>query len=307
MHWAKINEISFVLGMKLLFWLYLQLGKVPFRIVIYPVIFFYVLTQKNARAASIEYLCTLDSYIGKPSRSAMWLRVMRHFYAFAESILDKFLIWSGRIDQLQYTTHGFEQLKTVINQKKGCLLLVSHIGNSDLIQAMTHLSKEIPLTILIHTRHAKKFNQLLAKLGSNGTVTLYQVADFSIETAIALSEKIARGELLAIAGDRVPLGQGQYVSVKFMKRSANLPIGPYVLAASLGCPVFCLTATKQHHLYQIRAELLAEKITLPRVQRTQTIQTLAQQYAYILERECLRSPYQWFNFYPFWNQEYHNE
>lgn len=307
MHWAKINEVSCVLGMKMLLRLYLCLGKSVFRLIVYPLVFFYVLTQKTARAASIEYLHTLKSYSGNKFTGPLLLHVIRHFYAFAESILDKLLIWSGHINKLQYTVHGFDSLKEQLKQGRGGLLLVSHIGNSDLTRALVDLYKNIPLTILVHTRHAEKFNRLLANLGSNGEVNLYQVADFSIGTAMALSEKISKGELLAIAGDRVPLGEGGHIPVKFMGRSANLPIGPYVLAASLACPLFSLMATKKGRTYHVRAELLADQVTLERSRRFETIQEMAQKYTDVLERECLFSPYQWFNFYPFWNQQADNE
>lgn len=307
MHWARLNEVSCVSGMKILLRLYLCLGKSVFKLIVYPLVFGYVLTQKTARTASVEYLHTLWRYRGKKTAHPNLGHMIQHFYAFAESILDKLLIWSGYINKLQYTTHGFDTLRDKLAQGKGCLLLVSHIGNADLTRALTDLYKNIPLTILVHTRHAEKFNRLLTNLGSHGAVNVYQVADFSIGTAMALSEKIAKGELLALAGDRVPLGASGRVPVKFMGRSANLPIGPYVLAASLACPIFCLMATKKGQTYHIRAELLADQVILERSRRLETIQEMAQKYTNILERECLFSPYQWFNFYPFWNQETENE
>ena len=52
-HWAQINEISFVSGMRLLFRIYRILGRWPFRLVLYPVIAWYVLTRSVARRASV--------------------------------------------------------------------------------------------------------------------------------------------------------------------------------------------------------------------------------------------------------------
>ena len=37
-HWAQIEEVSFVAGIRLLFWLGRVLGRWPFRVVLYPVL-----------------------------------------------------------------------------------------------------------------------------------------------------------------------------------------------------------------------------------------------------------------------------
>ena len=43
-HWAALNEFSFVSGMRLLFWICRWFGRWPFRLVLYPVLLWYVLT-----------------------------------------------------------------------------------------------------------------------------------------------------------------------------------------------------------------------------------------------------------------------
>ena len=55
-HWAQIEEVSFVAGMRLLFWLARVLGRWPFRAVLYPVLLWYALAKPWARAASKDYL-----------------------------------------------------------------------------------------------------------------------------------------------------------------------------------------------------------------------------------------------------------
>jgi len=42
---------------------------------------------------------------------------------------------------------------------------------------------------------------------------------------------------------------------------------------------------------------------VPRGERVKRAQELAQAFAKLLEEYCLRSPYQWFNFFDFWEAE----
>ncbi len=51
-HWAAINEVSFVAGMRLLFWIFRVLGRWPFRVVLYPVLCWYLLAAPRARRGS---------------------------------------------------------------------------------------------------------------------------------------------------------------------------------------------------------------------------------------------------------------
>lgn len=37
-HWAAINEVGFMAGMRLLFWICRVFGRWPFRFVLYPVL-----------------------------------------------------------------------------------------------------------------------------------------------------------------------------------------------------------------------------------------------------------------------------
>ena len=51
-HWAGFNEVSFVAGMRLLFWICRVFGRWPFRVVLYPVLLWYVLSKPRARRVS---------------------------------------------------------------------------------------------------------------------------------------------------------------------------------------------------------------------------------------------------------------
>jgi len=95
--------------------------------------------------------------------------------------------------------------------------------------------------VLIHTKHAQRFNRLLAQLNADSQVNLMQVTELSAATAVLLSEKVARGEFVAVAGDRIPVTPKPRVAMaEFFGAPAPFPVGPYILADLLQCPVFLL-------------------------------------------------------------------
>ena len=60
-HWAQINEFSFLTGMRLLYWLARLFGRWPFRLLLYPVVLWYLIAKPAARRASKAYLKRLTS------------------------------------------------------------------------------------------------------------------------------------------------------------------------------------------------------------------------------------------------------
>jgi predicted LPLAT superfamily acyltransferase len=301
-HWAQINEASFVLGMRLLFWICRIFGRGPFRIVLYPVVAWYVLTQPAARAASADYLRRINAMGGAPRAKPGMPDVMRHFAAFAESILDKMLLWGGLFDLENTRYHGRELLDQLVGEQRGALLVCSHLGNMELCRVLSRRRTGLKLTVLVHTKHATAFNDMLAQLDPDSRMNLLQVTEMSAATAAMLAEKVAQGEFVVIAGDRIPVsGNPRVALAKFMGEPAPFPVGPYVLASLLECPIFLMFALCTANGPEVHVELFRESLRLPRKGRDEVLAALTAEYAGRLEHYCLRAPLQWFNFYDFWH------
>jgi predicted LPLAT superfamily acyltransferase len=298
-HWAAINEASCVAGMRLLFWVCRVAGRWPFRLVLYPVLVWYVATQPAARRVSRDYLARVGRYATVPQGV---LGVLRHFAAFAENILDKMLLWGGAFDTSTVATHGAAPLLELIAARRGALLVCSHLGNLDLCRVMAHQVPGLTLTVLVHTRHAQAFNAMLARIDPRSTLNLLQVTEVTPATAMLLAERVARGEFVVIAGDRVPVAPGGRVArADFLGAGAAFPVGPYILASVLDCPIYALFARPDGAGHGLYFELLAESVKLARKGRDAQLAALAGQYAARLEHHCVRAPLAWFNFYDFWH------
>ena len=300
-HWAQINEVSFVAGMRLLFAVHRLLGRLPFRLMLYPVLCWYIAANGRARQASRSFLAQVRSYRPQlPLRSGLF-GVFLHFAAFGESLLDKMLLWGGLFPINKVHLTGSAHITDAIAAGRGGLIICTHLGNLELCRVIGRQHPALKLTVLVHTRHAQAFNQMLAQLDPGSQLNLMQVTNMSPATAMVLAEKVAQGEFVVIAGDRVPVSpQPRVARASFLGRIAPFPIGPYVMAALLQCPVYLMFSRRSAEGAEVSFEAFRERIVLPRKQRDEVLAELASAYAARLEAHCLQAPYQWFNFYDFW-------
>jgi predicted LPLAT superfamily acyltransferase len=300
-HWAQTNEFSFVAGMRLMFSTCRILGRWPFRVALYPVLLWYLVTQPEARASSRDYLRRMAAFQGASRMRPGWVAVLRHFASFAENLLDRMLLWSGLFKAERIEFHGQEQIVAQMAEKRGSLLICSHLGNLDLCRVLSKRAG-FTLTVLVHTKHAEIFNRLLAQLDPESQLNLMQVSEISPATVVLLSEKVGRGEFVAIAGDRVPVSsKPRIASARFLGAMAPFPVGPYILASLLRCPVYLLFSLRVGGASEVHFELFRESIRLPREGRDEALAGLVAEYARRLEYFCLQAPLQWFNFYDFWH------
>lgn len=301
-HWAALEETSLIWGIRTLVWIYRIFGRWAFRLFLGPVVSYYFLTGRAAREASMDYLRRLGAtFPALGLRSGWWLSY-RHFLSFGETLLDKIVAWMGRIDPNQVDFPDRPLLLELIAQKRGAMIVSGHIGNLELCQAIANIRENIKLNILVHTRHAEKFNRLLGGGERGGKIKLIQVTELNPAVAIELHEKIERGEFLVMVGDRVPVGGGRTIKARFLGADAEFPQGPYLLASLLRCPIYTLFCYPIAGRFRIHLQPFAEEIRIPRgePQRREMLENLARRYAETLESHCRAAPLQWFNFFPFW-------
>lgn len=302
-HWERVSERGSYLGMLVVFFCYRALGAVAARLLLYPITAYFFLTHRQARRWSRDYLERLYAYAGPTTAMPLPPRsrnVWRHLFAFAESSLDKVAAWSGRhLPSADFSNRA--ELDRLIESGHGALLIGAHLGNWEMSRALAHFGGYRAINAVVYTEHARRFNRLLRRVNADVNVNLIPVSTIGPDTAILLQDKIDLGELLVIVGDRTPPGDGgRVVNVSFLGASAPFAQGPYIVAALLGCPVYLFFCLREGGRYRIHLEPFASRLRLPRGDRERGLREWAQRYAERLEHYCAEAPYQWFNFFDFW-------
>lgn len=300
--WSDLGESTFVLGVWFLYGVHRWLGRLPFRVCLYPVVFYYWLFRPTARQASQQYLARLQASHRVFAVEPGLRQSFGHFLCFAETLLDKLLAMSGRYQPERFRFESHDVLKSSMQTGTGGIIVTAHMGCLELMQAAAGRRDDFKITILVHTAHAVRFNRILQRINPATRVELMQVTDFSPVTVMMLADRVAAGEFVAIAGDRVPVQGDRVVRVPFLGEPAPLPIGPYLLASLLGCPVYLLSCLHRGDGYVAQMHRLTERVVLPRATREQALSGYAREFAAWLEDRLRSSPYDWFNFFPFWDQ-----
>jgi len=294
-HWAAMGESTFVAGIWLFFFVHWLLGRTVFRLLLWPVVVVYWLARPELRAHSLGYLRRMQP-------DASWREGLAHVRLFAETMLDKLLAIAGRYPLARVKTRGGEAIHAQARTGQGAVLVTAHTGCLELCQALAEQAPDLKVNVLVHTKHAESFNRILARLSPRRGVELIEVSELDMGLTLKLAERVAAGEFLAIAGDRVPVRGSKTVRISFLGGEADFPVGPYLIASLLGCPLFLMLSLHEGQGYALEFKLLADRIHLPRRAREAALAEHARCFADALAARLRRSPFDWFNFYAFWDR-----
>jgi predicted LPLAT superfamily acyltransferase len=301
-HWAEHEERGSFVLMKFTAWAVKLLGRRVLSPVLHGIVLYFFLFGRSARRSAWQYQQRLADWAERPElRPTRW-RVFKQFMAFADALLDKLDVWNGKLGLEQIEIVDNAQLRSQLRGERGQMLVGAHLGNLEVCRALAELGEKVTMNVLVHTKHAERFNRLLGEAGATN-LRLIQVSELDPAIMLQLSQRLDRGEWLAIAGDRVPLHGGRNARVDFLGHSAAFPQGPWLLAGLLKCPINLIFCLKGAAGYRVILEPFADAIEWRRSDRQQVISQCTQRYADRLAHYCLQAPQQWFNFYPFWKSD----
>lgn len=296
-----MEEGGVIWGMRLLLRIYLLFGRKLLQLFLYPVVIYYWLVNRQARQASRAYLNRLAVFAPSLNLSGSFFWSFRHFISFANAIIDKLAAWSGALSPTDVRYHGRNKLLAEIGKGQGVVLLGSHLGNLEVCRVIADFDKTLHINVLIHNKHAQKFNRLLKQTSDKSQLNMIQVTEITAATSMLLQDKIDDGELVIIAADRSLPGNRQHVSkVTFLGAEALIPQGPFILAGLLKCPVYTVFCLRQQGKHVIYFDHFSDMLDFPKKSREQAMQQIIQRYAERLQAYCLKEPLQWFNFFDFW-------
>lgn len=302
-HWAQLREAGTLRGFYFLLWVHRVFGRRIFSAVLYPVMLYFLLARKVARRASLDFLTTHYYFAPEKWKTKPGYRhVYRHFMTFGHAVLEKLLAWTSDMTEEEFLIVDPAAVEDLHNDPRGQLIIGTHLGNLEYCRGFMQRYKNKAINVLLYDQHAANFVKMMQHINDDSRMHVYQVDQLDIPTVLQLKTKIDSGEWLFIAGDRVPLsGQQRTVDVTMMGRTAPVPIGPYMLAQTLQCPVKLMFSYRWEDKVKFQVIPFSERIKLPRKDRDGAIRHHAQAFAHELEKQCVEAPFQWFNFYFFWS------
>jgi len=290
--WAAQRERGSAALLRAALWCVMLAGWPLGRLLLLPITAWFLATSRPARTASRGYL---RAALGRPARTR---DVARHFHTFACAVLDRVFLLSGRLRGFSIATEGLEHVTAILASGRGCILLGAHLGSFEVLRSVAQTCP-VPVWALMFRRNHGALTTLLDRLAPDLRNNILEIGDHS--SMIRAHECVERGEIVGILADRSPTGHRQ-VQAPFFGRPAAFPSGPFILASTLAAPVVLFHAVRTGpRRYAVRFEPFADRVVLRRSHRSADLNAYAARYAAALEQACRAHPFNWFNFYPFWD------
>lgn len=228
-----------------------------------------------------------------------WL-VFRHFHSFGLALIDRVAVLAGMTKHFSFAFDGEKYLREAVAGGKGVLVLTAHLGNWEAAgQMLTRL--DVPITVTGFDKENPQVRTMINHASKNQKFKLVPLTG-SPTDAIPLVAALRRGEVVAMLGDRAYGSPSARIS--FFGGHAQFPIGAYVMAAIAGAPlihVFSLRERGGHyHFFGFPPQ---HPVMPPHDERDEYLKNCAEGFASNLESILKRDPLQWYNFFPFWEDE----
>jgi predicted LPLAT superfamily acyltransferase len=270
----------------------LRLGRPAGRCLLYFIALYFFLFAPTARRRSRDYL---RRALGREPHA---LDRFRQLLSFASTIHDRLYLINDRFDLFDITVAGEEPMQEVLLAGQGAFLIGAHLGSFEVTRAVGRRQPGLRVAMAMYEENARKIGAIMAAI--NPAVRTDIIALGSMQAMLSIREYLDRGGFVGILADRTPGGEATQV-VNFLGAPARFPIGPMRAAALLRRKVILMLGLyRGANRYHVVFEPLADFSTMLPSEREFAVRAAVARYAAALEKYCRSDPYNWFNFYDFW-------
>ncbi len=291
--WLSEKERGSPVLIRLMLWIALHTPRGVARLFLLPITAYFFVAAPRPRRASRLFLRRALGCQPSP-----W-HILRHIHTFASTILDRVYFLAGAHDRLDVRMHGFETLQAQAASGHGAILLGAHLGSFEALRALAVKDASIRLKVLMYADHNQTLSRVLHDLNPAVAETIIPLG--TLDSLLKVRECADEGYLIGMLGDRVAESD-KCVSCTFLGDEALFPAGPMILAHTLRLPVYLVFGLyRGGGRYDLHFERLADRVDLGRPHDAEKLRACTQRYASRLEHYVRLAPYNWFNFYDFWN------
>jgi predicted LPLAT superfamily acyltransferase len=299
--WAQQHERGNRLVLRVMAWIAVACGRRVARLVLHPITWYFLAFAPRARRHSARYLARA---LGRPATLA---DRYRHIHCFAATVLDRVYLARGRGHDLDLRLEGAPLMDALVAQGRGALLIGAHIGSFEALHAVGASRPGLRVAMAMYPDNARLIHEALQAIAPGFHLDIIAIGRPS--STLAVRDWLDAGGLVGMLGDRV-LGhdgpRSALVELPFLGRSARFSDGPFRLALLLRRRlVFMVGLYRGGARYDVRFEPLADFSAPPADarERDNLLRDALQAYVQRLESLCREAPYNWFNFYDFWNED----
>lgn len=292
MRWYQLKEQAAGEKRLLLTWyIYKVFGKKAVRVLAFFVTLFAFLGAKEPRRNSAKFLKIIGL---KPSL----INQFKHFLEYSYSLTDRMEVFSGNYDYNKIIFDSEEDKNSLINDfDKGIFFICSHLGNIDVMRAFMNKYPDRRVNVFLSKEQCKIFNNFIKQIEIETPAVTYPVEEINIDTSIEIKDKLSRGEIVIMAGDRTSKNSTNS-EVELFGRKVLFPLGTFKFAQIMDSPVYFACALREGENYRVYLEKFSAEVS-----RTGRAAKMQKDFAAFIEKLTPKAPFQFFHFYDLFEQE----
>ena len=228
----------------------------------------------------------------------LYFDAYRLFINQGKNLIDRYYLLAGGPD-LDIVVQDRDKMDDLINDQKGFVLLMAHLGNWQVIMtALRQFNRKVYL--LMRPEDNRAVAESLNIDGGGGNISVISAED-PLGSIVAVMEAIKSGGIVSIMGDRSY--DFTSVDVTFLGDPAKFSCGAFHIAALAGCPVVMLTSAKtSHRSYLVNIAGVFHPAYQRGTDKKQQLRAWVQSFANLMDQYVARHPYQCFLFYDIWRE-----
>lgn len=228
--------------------------------------------------------------------------IYKNFNLLGEVLIDKIAVLFGVKTSITYDFEGEKYIHQLVEEGKGGLLLGSHMGNWEVGgQLLERIDTKV--NVVIFDGEEEKLKQLLDNKQEEKPVNFIAIKENG-DHLRAINDAFKNNELVVIQGDRY-VEESSTIPMQFLGSEARFSYSPLYMASRYGVPVSFVHTIKENskHYHFYASEPKRYKAPRSIKTRQAALKEMLQDYVDLLEKRVLQYPTQWFNHYPFWEEE----
>ncbi|WP_177761825.1 lipid A biosynthesis acyltransferase [Flavobacterium sp. I3-2] len=279
-----------LLGYKIFVFLIKKLGvKAAYSILIFVAFYYFIAYPKSFRDI-FYYFKNRQQF----SYFKSILAVYKSYFVFGQILIDKVAISAGMRDKFTYDFDGISVLKQLLSEKKGGILISAHIGNFEIAEKFfADIDFNCEINIVTTDQEHSIIKSYLESIAQKSNMKFIFVKD-DMSHIFNINEALSKNELICFTGDRYFEGS-KTLNANLLGEEAIFPAGPFVIASRLKVPVAFVYVMKEsnlhYHLYTRRSAEFKQR----------DAQAVLDNYTKSVSEILKKYPYQWFNYFDFWN------
>lgn len=280
-----------ILGYKIFVWCIKNLGVRSSYFVLYFVASYYFLFLNKSNKYIFYYFKNRLKYTTFQAKIA----VFKSYFVFGQVLIDKTAISAGLRNSFTYEFDGIDNIKNLLNEKKGGVMISAHIGNFEIAERFfSEIDLDCQINLVTTDQEVTVIKEYLESVSAEKSSIKFIYVKEDMSHIFDINNALSRNELICFTGDRYFEGS-KYLETDFLGKSAKFPAGPFLIASRLGVPVLYVYVMKEKNLHYHLYARVAENI------KKRDSQGLLNSYVHHLQLMIKEYPLQWFNYFDFWD------